>query len=66
MATFAGIHNGKVVALAECATLPAAKRCSCLRGEKEIVQLPMRSDGWSLASADACLNPHPLTPQARA
>jgi len=64
MPIFAGVHNGKVVALAECATLPAAKRCACLRTGKQIVELPENQKGWSLASADAFLHPLPLAPEA--
>ena len=64
MPVFAGIHEGKVVALAECATLSAAKRHWCLRTEREVVELPENPKGWSLNSANAHLFPLPLAPEA--
>lgn len=64
MPIFAGIHEGRVVALAECATIGAAKRCECLRADREIVLLPENPQGWSIASADAYLHPLPLAPEA--
>jgi len=52
MPIFAGIHEGRVVALAECATIGAARRCGCLRSEREIVLLPEKPEGWSIKTAN--------------
>jgi hypothetical protein len=52
-----------VVALAECATLPAAKRHWTLRTEREIKELPENPKGWILQSANAYLFPLPLAPE---
>ena len=64
MPIFAGIHDGRVVALGEYATLPAAKRSWVLRTEREVVELPDNPKGWSLNSANAHLFPLPLAPEA--
>ena len=52
MPIFAGIHEGKVVALAEAASIGAARRCECLRADREIVLLPENPKGWSIKTAN--------------
>lgn len=64
MPVFAGIKDGRVVTLAECATLPAAKRCACLRDKQQIVQLPENTRGWSIPSATNHLQGQAQPPQS--